>query len=49
MYHISSWCIPTEMELCLAEPQGLHMGPLLKLGQVPLDGILSVKGVSYTP
>jgi len=35
-----------DLALGLVEPQEVHMGPLLKLVQVPVDGILSVRCVN---
>ena len=37
-----------DLALGLAEPLDLLMGPLLKLVQVPLDGILSLRHVDHT-
>ncbi|KAK4828650.1 hypothetical protein QYF61_000298 [Mycteria americana] len=37
-----------DLALGLAEPHEVHMGPLLELIQVPLDGILSLRNVSHT-
>jgi len=34
--------------LGLVEAQEVHMGPLLELAQVPLDGILSLRRVNHT-
>jgi len=34
--------------LGLVEPYNVHMGPLLELVQVPLDGILSLRCVNCT-
>ena len=37
-----------ELALGLVEPHEVHTGPLLKLVQVPLDGILSLRHVDHT-
>ena len=37
-----------DLVLGLVEPHEVHMGPLLELVQVPLDGILSVRCVNCT-
>ncbi|KAK4829736.1 hypothetical protein QYF61_006445 [Mycteria americana] len=42
---------PTQVQdlaLDLVEPHEVHMGPLLKFVQVPLDGILSLRHVNRT-
>jgi len=42
---------PTQVQdsaLGLVEPHEVHMGPLLQLVQVPLDGILSLRHVNHT-
>ncbi|KAK4819021.1 hypothetical protein QYF61_024137 [Mycteria americana] len=37
-----------DLALGLVEPHEVHMGPLLQLVQVPLDGILSLRHVNHT-
>ena len=37
-----------DLSLDLVEPHEVHMGPLLELAQVPLDGILSLTCVDHT-
>jgi len=42
---------PTRVQdpaLGLVKPHEVHMGPLLELVQIPLDGILSLRCVSHT-
>ncbi|KAK4832517.1 hypothetical protein QYF61_023582, partial [Mycteria americana] len=43
-----AWTQVQDLALDLVEPHEVHMGPLLKLVQVPLDGIPSLRCVSCT-